>query len=389
MITRDDIRELAQFRNDDGCALSFYFQPTTPQDRSHREEVILAKDLVKNALQEAQKNGRNGCARADLDRILAIAEHLHGNQARAKAIFACKSQNIWREFDLPAHLQKTALFVNQRFHLRPLAAILEALPRVCVALVDRKVARLFDLRVDQIAEMAEWTDDLVRLGRSSDGFKGYNAGHAERHFANDAMNHFKNVAERLKDLYDRGQWEKLIVGCRDDVCPEFEDQIPTYLKSRLIGRIAIDPTNGSAEQVRDEATKLRNQRREEKRQALIREALGQAQRNGRGAMGLRRVLFALETGEIQTLLLGENFTAHGVECPNCGHLDSHVTETCAVCGKQVRELEDVTDAILGQAVAKRVDILYVPPNAEFEKAGNIAALLRFRADQNTPAKMAS
>jgi len=388
MITRDDIRELAQFRNDDGCALSFYFQPTTPPDRSHREEAILAKDLVKRALQEAQKNGRNGSARADLDRILEIAEHLHGNQARAKAIFACKSQNLWREFDLPARLSTTSLFVNQRFHLRPLAAILEALPRVCVALVDRKNARLFDLQLDQITEMAEWSDDLTRLGRRSDGFQGYNAGHAERHFANDAMHHFKNVAERLKDLYERGQWEKLVIGCRDDVCPEFEAQIPQYLKSRLIGRIPLD-LNASPEQVRDEATRLRRARREEKREALIREALGQAHRNGRGALGLRRVLSAIETGEIQTLLLGENFSAHAVECPNCGHVDSHVTESCAVCGKPVREVEDVSDTIIGQAVAKRVDILYVPANPEFEKAGNIAALLRFRADQNTPAKVAS
>ncbi len=388
MITRDDIRELAQFRNDDGCALSFYFQPTTPPDRSHREEAILAKDLVKRALHEAQKNGRNGCARADLDRILEIAEHLHGNQARAKAIFACKSKNLWREFDLPARLSTTSLFVNQRFHLRPLAAILEALPTVCVALVDRKTARLFDLRLDQITEMAEWTDDLTRLGRRSDGFQGYNAGHAERHFENDAMHHFKNVAERLKDLYERGQWEKLVIGCRDDVCPEFEAQIPQYLKSRLIGRIPLD-LNASPEQVRDEATKLRRQRREEKREALIREALGQAQRNGRGAMGLRRVLSTLETGEAQTLLLGDNFTAHAVECDNCGHVDSHVTESCAVCGKPVREVEDVSDTIIGQAVAKRVDILFVPANPEFEKAGNIAALLRFRADQNTSAKIAS
>jgi len=388
MITRDDIRELAQFRNDDGCALSFYFQPTTPQDRSHREEAILAKDLVKRALQEAQKNGKNGCAHADLDRILEMAEHLHGNQARAKAIFACKAQNLWREFDLPARLSTTSLFVNQRFHLRPLAAILEALPRVCVALVDRKTARLFDLQLDQIKEMAGWTDDLTRLGRRSDGFNGYNAGHAERHFANDAMHHFKNVAERLKDLYERGQWEKLVIGCRDDVCPEFEAQIPQYLKARLVGRIPLD-LNASPEQVRDEATKLRRQRREEKRQALIREALGQAQRNGRGAMGLRRVLTALETGEVQTLLLGENFSAHAVECPNCGHVDSHITESCAVCGKPTREVEDVSDTIIGQAVAKRVDILYVPANADFEKAGNIAALLRFRADQNTSAKIAS
>src|SRR6266496_2746844 len=63
MITRDEIRELAAFSADEttgACALSFYFQPDTPQDRSHRSEAILAKDLVKQALKEGQGKGRNG-----------------------------------------------------------------------------------------------------------------------------------------------------------------------------------------------------------------------------------------------------------------------------------------------------------------------------------------
>ena len=86
MITREDIRELAAFQsNGDGCALSFYFQPHTPQNRSHKEDTILAKDLVRQALREAEKHGKDGCAREDLDRILEIAGNLRGNQARAKA----------------------------------------------------------------------------------------------------------------------------------------------------------------------------------------------------------------------------------------------------------------------------------------------------------------
>ena len=98
MITRDELRELAQFQSSEGenCALSFYFQPQTPQNRSHREEAILAKDLVRNALRDAEKNGKNGSARADLNRILELAGHLHGNQAKAKAIFACGNKN-WRQ----------------------------------------------------------------------------------------------------------------------------------------------------------------------------------------------------------------------------------------------------------------------------------------------------
>ena len=57
MISREDIRELAQFHTngDEGSALSFYFEPSTPQNKSHREETILAKDLVRRALREAEK----------------------------------------------------------------------------------------------------------------------------------------------------------------------------------------------------------------------------------------------------------------------------------------------------------------------------------------------
>ena len=55
MITRDDIREFANFHSPEGCAVTFYYQPTTPPNRSHRDEAILVKDLVNSALREAEK----------------------------------------------------------------------------------------------------------------------------------------------------------------------------------------------------------------------------------------------------------------------------------------------------------------------------------------------
>ena len=74
MITREDIRELAQFQynDEDNCVLSFYFQPRRPQNKSHREEAILAKDLVREALHGTEKNAKNKCAKADLQRIQIV-----------------------------------------------------------------------------------------------------------------------------------------------------------------------------------------------------------------------------------------------------------------------------------------------------------------------------
>jgi peptide chain release factor subunit 1 len=381
MITREDIRELAAFQsNGDGCALSFYFQPHTPQNRSHKEDTILAKDLVRQALREAEKHGKNGCAREDLDRILEIAGNLRGNQARAKAVFASSSKKIWREFDLPPQLPGTQLFVNRRFHLKPLAALLGAQPKVCVALVDRQRGRFFDLRLDELKERGALFHNLPR-GRS-EGYAGYDAGHAQRRVANEAKLHFKQVSDRLKDELERGLWEKLVIGCQDTNWSEFEAHLHPYVKQRVIGHFPADIASLTMDQIREQATHALRHAQEQRRDTLVRETLSMAKGNSRGVTGLRRVLRSMELGEVQALLLAENYTAHAVECNSCGHIDSHMVPYCVICGKATRDLEDVCDAMIPMAIRRDIELFYVKNEPEFDKVGNIAALLRFRADKS-------
>jgi len=363
MITREDIRELAAFQsNGDGCALSFYFQPRTPQNKSHKEETILAKDLVRQALREAEKHGKNGCAREDLDRILEIAGNLHGNQARAKAVFASSTKKIWREFDLPPQLPGTQLVVNRRFHLKPLAALLGAQPKLCVALVDRQRGRFFDLRLDELKERGGLFHNLPR-GRS-DGYAGYNAGHVQRRVANEAKQHYKQVADRLQEEVERGLWEKLVIGCHDTNWSEFESHLHAYVKQRLLGHFPADVASLTLEQIHEHASHALRHAQEQRRETLVRETLSLAKGNGRGVTGLRRVLRSLELGEVQALLLGENYTAHAVECNSCGHVDSHMVPYCVVCGKVTRELEDVCDAMIPLAIRRDIELFYVKNDSE-------------------------
>src|ERR1700733_3958211 len=111
-MTREEIRELAAFQADESkgaSALTFYFQPDPPQDRSHRSEGIVAKDVVKQALQSAGAQGKNGSVHADLDRVVQLASSLRGH-ARGKAVFACSAENIWKEYDLPPRLGTTRIY---------------------------------------------------------------------------------------------------------------------------------------------------------------------------------------------------------------------------------------------------------------------------------------
>jgi peptide subunit release factor 1 (eRF1) len=384
MMTRDEIRELAAFQADEtkgACALSFYFQPDPPQDRSHRREAIVAKDLVKQALKSAAASGKNGSLHADLDRVLDLATNLRGS-ARGRAVFACSAQKFWKEYELPPHIGGTHIYLQPRFQLKPLAALLGAQPALCVAVVDRQRARFFDLRLDDLRERGAIVHMLSR-NASSQGYNGYEGGHAERRVAEEALQHFKAVAERLRTNFEKGACERLIVGCQDATWSEFESQLHPQTKQRLIGRFSADVASVTNEEIRDHAGAVLDRWIEERAVTKTSEAVEFAKANGRGVTGLRRVLKALEAGEVQSLFLSDNYSARAVECPNCGHLDAHLVSSCVACGKPTRELTDVCDAIIPIAIRRDIELFYLKQHNELDSAGNIAALLRFRSDQRT------
>src|SRR2546430_6978401 len=151
-ITREQIRELAELQDEASCALSFYFQPVTPRNKAHKEDTILIKDLAREAQRDLDTKGNRERAHADLERIVRMSSELRSNGTHAKAVFACAAHGLWKEYDLPAQLPGTQLFVDRRFHLKPLAQLLGAFPRLGVALVDRHRARLFDLRLGELTE---------------------------------------------------------------------------------------------------------------------------------------------------------------------------------------------------------------------------------------------
>jgi peptide chain release factor subunit 1 len=383
MMTRDEIRELAAFQADENkgaYALSFYFQPDPPQDRSHRNEAILAKDVVKQALKQAEGKGKNGWLHADLDRVLEVANRLRGH-ARGRAVFACSAHNLWKEFDLPPRLGTTQVYVQPRLQLKPLAVLLGAQPSLCVAVVDRQRARFFELRLDELHERGALVHMLSR-NAASYGFKGYEAGHAERRVAEEALQHFKAVAERLRTDFEKGLWQRAIIGCHSSNWPELEPHLHPYVKQRLIGRFSADVASVGEEEIRTHADALLKKWIADRGRSRAEEAISFAKANGRGVTGLRRVLRALETGEVQTLFLTENYSARAVECTHCGHLDAHIVPACVVCGNKTRELNDVCDAIIPIAIRRDIELFYLKEHSELDNAGNIAALLRFRADQN-------
>ena len=395
MITREQIHEIAQFEDQGAFALSFYFQPTTPRNKAHKEETILTKDLVREALRQLEYRAKledsrasndkdketkdkYEAARSDIDRIVRLSQDLRGNGTHAKAVFACAAKGFWREYDLPPQIGGTHLSLNRHFYLKPLAQLLGAFPGLGIVLVDRQRARLFDLRLGELTEREGFFHPLPRRGRG-DGFAGYDGGHAERRIADEVRQHFKLVAEVLKNALETHAFGKWILGCQETHWTQFQPQLHPEVAQKLLGRFSAELAHISQDAIRSNAERIFGEWQKQRCSEAVRETIDQARSNGRGVTGLRRVLRSLELGEVQTLLIGDNYVAQAVECTGCGHLDAHLVSLCPICGRETREVVDVAEAILPWVIRHDVEMFYVKDDPELDAVGNIAALLRFRS----------
>jgi len=158
---------------------SFYFQPHTPQNKSHREEAILVKDLVRDACAKAVRNGNHAALREDLEKVLTIARAAWESLAR-QGRFCLREQGIWRELDVPPRPDHHKSRVNSRFHLRPLVDANSRTAAHMHALVNRKKARIFELQETEITQKPDLESGHHPRSRGA-MFPRLEAGHRERH----------------------------------------------------------------------------------------------------------------------------------------------------------------------------------------------------------------
>jgi peptide subunit release factor 1 (eRF1) len=257
-----------------------------------------------------------------------------------------------------------------------------------VVLLDRQNARFIEVDFETVKEQSLLSNPVPRHGRS-DGFAGYNAGHAERHVEDEVRRHFQQTADYLKNAAERKLFEGLVIGCQDTIWPEIKEMLHPDVKKKLLGHISGECAAMTNERAAEEGRRIASEVLNRQHRELLTTVLDKSRSNGRGVTGLRRVLRATEQGEVETIIMARDYSARAVECTNCRHLDSHLVPYCPVCGRSTRQLDDVCEALVPFAVRNRLGLVLLPPEESLNHVGNIAAVLRFRADQNVNQLIAS
>jgi len=401
-LSLEELQELANFWAEEGDALSLYFQAPEPSELAHREEIILAKENIQQKLKTLQGSGPAN--RENIRRILETVCGLKQDRPRrAKVIFACARQEFWREYDLPGDFG-VRLDVDSAFSLAPLIAQQQSRKRYCIALADRNRARLLLMEAREISEHSQVLDEekeKIRTTGTGASVK------LERKKEEQVRRHFEFLADHLLHFHEHGDYDALLVGCREDMWPEIEEALHPQVKRVLVGQFPIDPGLAPAEEIAEKAQAFIDEKDRRDEQTLVEKVMGAAASDGLGAIGLDAVIQALEQGEVRTLLWSgprpqiavsraqnspQPVAAGGPRsaslCPNCAHLESAPVSACTLCGTAMRRFGHAEEALLRHAFGRSLEMRMLnysklPPPDE------IAAWLRFKARHNTAQALAS
>src|SRR3954454_14379692 len=369
---RDQLRALAELRLDRPLVLSLYLN----LDPSEFATPPARKSGVRSLLDEAERRirERDGLAHEDkvaleasLERARAFLENdLPADGAHALAVFASERDDLFEAMKLPRGVPNRVAIGHSPL-VGPLARIARR-ERWCVALVNRRDARIFRGGPDGLREIQRIHDDVS--GQHDQG--GWSQARYQRGIEKEKDDHLKVTGDALLRHFKRQPFGRLLVGGPREVVTDFEQKLHHYLSERLAGRLELDVEHSNPDQVLEAARPLIEKlEREREHDAL--ERLGE-----RGACGVEDVLPPLNERRVELLILDEQFGGvTGVQCLECGWLGLE-GERWPSDGSPRVQLDDLREGMIELSVQQAADLLAVHHEREaLERYGGAAALLRF------------
>lgn len=369
---RDELRSLAELRADRPVILSLYLN----LDPSEFATPPARKTSVRSLIDEADRRLRDGdglsqedlkSLRSSLERASEFLENeLPSDGAHGLALFVSDQTDLFEVVKLPRSVPNRVA-IGRTPLVGPLARVARR-ERWCVALVNRRAARIFRGSPDGLREVQQIHDDVH--GQHEQG--GWSQARYQRSVDKEKDDHLRDTCDALMRHFKRRPFDCLIVGGPREVVTDFEGKLHHYLSDQLAGRIDVDVEHSSAEQVLEAARPLIDEL-DQKREREALERVGE-----RGVTGLAELLPPLNERRVELLLLDEQFDGvTGVQCLECGWLGLE-GERCPADGSELVELDDLTEAMIELSVQQSAELLAVRHERDaLERHGGAAAVLRF------------
>ena len=378
-LTPEKLRELADLRPDNARVLSLFLNlaPTefaSPAARGSEVRSLIdqAKRLVKD--DDGLSHDELMALRADVERAESYFNNgdFDAKGAHGLAVYLAGPADLFEIVKLPRPVD-TAVVVDDSPYIEPIAD-LGSRKRWAILLVSRKNGRILRGTTDAIREVGTLYDEVHRQHDQG----GWSQARYQRSVEEEKNSHVRAVCDVLFEHHKRAPVDCLLVGCSEELYPDVQGSLHSYLRERRVGRFDVDVENTSTQDVYEVALpEIEKHEAGLERQALDRldEGVGAG---GRGAAGLEDTLSALNEQRVEKLLVNYGFNEPGAQCPACGSLYAAGVSSCPADGTGTEQRETITETAIERALAQSADVMVIRHHGPaIEPHGNIGAVLRF------------
>lgn len=373
----EGLRELAGFKAEKGCAISFYVDldpsvsPTAADAQTRVNSLLDEAGKTNGADPEKLTHDQREALRKDFERIRRYFDEEFAREgARAAVVFSAGLDGLWTPFALPEAIPD-GVKVGSQLHLAPLVPLVTRGSGDLVAVMGREQGQVYRLRGGRLDNIV---DRFEEQSRQQDQRGGSQARY-QRHIEHLVQEHLRDVAEEL-DRHLRGLTNpRIVVVCQEETRSDVTAALSTEAQNAVVGWAEAE-AHATPAQLLEVVEPLFEQARAKEERDAIERWREEAGRNGRAASGWEQTLEAASDARVELLLFQDGADHPGARCPSCGRASASVGE-CPLDGTPMEPEEHGLDLAVHHTLAQGGTALAVRHHQDLEPVEGIGALLRF------------
>jgi peptide chain release factor subunit 1 len=376
-ITWDELRDLAAFEAEKGCAVSLYLDldpsvtPTAGDVATRLHSLLDEAGRGDGANRRELTHDQRQGLKADFERIRDYYEREFTREgARGLAVFAAGLDNVWRPLDLTEAVPDEVK-VGRMLYLAPLVPLVGRGEGALVVVVGRERGQFFRLRGGRLEEVADRTED--QPGKHDQG--GWSQARYQRHIETLVQEHLRGIADELDREVRRLHGPQVVVISSEEIRAEFDDLLSKEVKGAIVGWTHAE-AHAQAPELLALAMPVLERWRTEQEPKTLERWREEAGRNGRAAAGWERTLEAASDGRVELLLFQEGADRPAARCPRCGRVAVDDGK-CPLDGTSMERSADGLDLAVHQTLVHGGTVWAVRHHRDLDPVEGIGALLRY------------
>lgn len=367
MFTQQDLQELLTFVSDGTPVLSLYLNAELGQET--RDTVRLrARGLLKEA---------GPAHEADAEAIEQYLEYAYDWSKPGLAIFSCASQNFLRIYPTAVAF-RNRVRTGSKFHLKPIAHLLDYYAHYGVVIVDQVGARFLEYHLGELQVLGgTMGEDIhkVKRGRGSAtvGMRGGAEGGREE--AEAVQRNIRDTAVATTEFFKHKPIRRLFIGGTTENIAHLRDHLPKQLLTCLADTFTMD-MEASESEVRDATLALLTKANAKREAQLVQDMITVAAKQGQAVLGLTDTLQAAYEGRIQTLVFSDGYHMPGYQYES-GYLSPELRPDLTEMAGTAHEVPDLVELAVEATLSHGGHVEIISENEALEAAGRIGAVLRY------------